>query len=79
MLVDEGQRNNFEIAAAVSRVQQAEAQARIAGAPLLPDVDVRESGSVLCARHFAIYIHGCVSCGKSTGAGVHSMLIQRSL
>jgi len=45
MLVDEGQRNNFEIAAAVSRVQQAEAQARIAGAPLLPDVDIATSAN----------------------------------
>ncbi|OWY28868.1 efflux transporter outer membrane subunit [Herbaspirillum robiniae] len=39
-LVDEGQHNNFEIAAAFSRVKQAEAQARIAGAPLLPNVGV---------------------------------------
>ncbi|MFJ3058278.1 efflux transporter outer membrane subunit [Herbaspirillum sp. NPDC087042] len=36
-LVEEGQRNNYEIAAAYSRVKQAEAQARIAGAPLLPN------------------------------------------
>jgi len=35
-LVDESQQNNFEIAAAFSRVRQAEAQARLAGAPLLP-------------------------------------------
>ena len=39
-LVAEGQKNNFEIAAAVSRVHQAEANARIAGAPLLPQVDL---------------------------------------
>jgi len=39
-LVAEGQKNNFEIAAAVSRVHQAEANARIAGAPLLPEVDL---------------------------------------
>ncbi|BEV16788.1 efflux transporter outer membrane subunit [Herbaspirillum sp. DW155] len=37
-LVQEGQRNNYEIAAAYSRVKQAEAQALIAGAPLLPNV-----------------------------------------
>jgi outer membrane protein TolC len=37
-LVQEGQRNNYEIAAAFSRIKQAEAQARIAGAPLLPNV-----------------------------------------
>ncbi len=39
-LVDEGQQNNLEIAAALSRVRQAEVQARIAGAPLLPTVDI---------------------------------------
>lgn len=42
-LVTEGQQNNFEIAAAVSRVQQAQASARIAGAPLLPDADIASS------------------------------------
>jgi len=39
-LVEEGQQNNFEIAAAFSRVKQAEARARIAGAPLLPGVEL---------------------------------------
>ncbi|MBP0597730.1 efflux transporter outer membrane subunit [Herbaspirillum sp. LeCh32-8] len=39
-LVDEGQNNNFEIAAAFSRVRQAEARARIAGAPLLPNASL---------------------------------------
>jgi multidrug efflux system outer membrane protein len=39
-LVVEGQHSNFEIAAAVSRVREAQLQARIAGAPLLPEVDV---------------------------------------
>ncbi len=39
-LVAEGQTNSFEIAAAVSRVREAQLQARIAGAPLLPEVDV---------------------------------------
>ncbi|MDB5777341.1 MAG: transporter [Herbaspirillum sp.] len=38
-LVQEGQTNNYEIAAAVSRVRQAQVQALIAGAPLLPQVD----------------------------------------
>ncbi len=42
-LVTEGQQNNLEIAAAVSRVHQAEANARIAGAPLLPDADIASS------------------------------------
>lgn len=39
-LVDEGTKNNLEIAAAMSRVQQAQAQAKIAGVPLLPNVGV---------------------------------------
>lgn len=39
-LVKEGQNNNFEIGAAVSRVRQAQVQAAIAGAPLLPEVDL---------------------------------------
>ena len=38
-LVVEGQHSNLDIAAAVSRVRQAEIQARIAGAPLVPYVD----------------------------------------
>lgn len=38
-LVDLGQTSNLEIAAAMSRVRQAEARALIAGAPLLPSVD----------------------------------------
>jgi len=42
-LVAEGKAHNFEIAAAVSRVRQAELKARIAGAPLLPDADISSS------------------------------------
>jgi len=44
-LVQEGQRNNYEIAAAFSRIKQAEAQARIAGAPLLPNVSLNAGAS----------------------------------
>jgi multidrug efflux system outer membrane protein len=39
-LVLEGQNNNYEIGAAVSRVRQAQVQAAIAGAPLLPEIDL---------------------------------------
>jgi multidrug efflux system outer membrane protein len=39
-LVRDGQNNNYEIGAAVSRVRQAQVQAAIAGAPLLPEADV---------------------------------------
>ncbi|HAT30205.1 MAG TPA: transporter [Janthinobacterium sp.] len=38
-LVDEGQKSNLEIAEALSRVRQAEAQARLSGVPLLPTAD----------------------------------------
>lgn len=42
-LVAQGQASNLEIAAAISRVRQAEAQARIAGAPLLPEAEFLSS------------------------------------
>jgi len=38
-LIAEAQRNNDDLAEAIARVQEADAQARIAGAPLLPSVD----------------------------------------
>jgi NodT family efflux transporter outer membrane factor (OMF) lipoprotein len=39
-LIDEAQQANLDIAAAVGRILQADAQARLAGAPLLPNVDL---------------------------------------
>jgi NodT family efflux transporter outer membrane factor (OMF) lipoprotein len=39
-LIEEAQVANFDIAAAVGRILQADAQARVAGAPLLPAVDL---------------------------------------
>ena len=39
-LIAEAQRNNDDLAVAIARVEEADAQARIAGAPLLPTVDV---------------------------------------
>ncbi len=39
VLMDLAGHNNFDLAAAVARVRQADAQARIAGAPLLPSLD----------------------------------------
>lgn len=44
-LIEEAQIANFDIAAAVGRILQADAQARIAGAPLLPNVDLKGSAS----------------------------------
>jgi NodT family efflux transporter outer membrane factor (OMF) lipoprotein len=39
-LIEEAQQANLDIAAAVGRILQADAQARLAGAPLLPNVDL---------------------------------------
>ena len=38
-LIAEAQRNNDDLAVAIARVQEADAQARIAGAALLPSLD----------------------------------------
>src|SRR5450631_2724401 len=38
-LIAEAERNNDDLAGAIARVQEADAQARIAGAPLLPSLD----------------------------------------
>jgi NodT family efflux transporter outer membrane factor (OMF) lipoprotein len=38
-LIAEAQRSNDDLAVAIARVQEADAQARIAGAPLLPSID----------------------------------------
>src|ERR1700761_8618252 len=39
-LIDQARRANDDLAAAMARVQEADAQLRIAGAPLLPTVDL---------------------------------------
>ncbi|MEA2986313.1 MAG: outer membrane protein multidrug efflux system, partial [Alphaproteobacteria bacterium] len=44
-LIDEAQQANLDIAAAVGRILQADAQARLAGAPLLPNVDLAGDAS----------------------------------
>jgi len=44
-LIAEAQRNNDDLAAAVARVQEADAQARIAGAALLPSLDLGATAS----------------------------------
>jgi multidrug efflux system outer membrane protein len=46
-LVSLAQQNNFDVIAAQSRIQQADARARAAGAALLPRVDVTGNGSYL--------------------------------
>jgi len=47
-IVEEAREANLDIAAAVARIVQADAQARVAGAPLLPTVDL--NGSATRAR-----------------------------
>jgi multidrug efflux system outer membrane protein len=44
-LIAEAQRGNDDLAAAIARVQEADAQARIAGAPLLPSLDFSADAS----------------------------------
>ncbi|HET7847538.1 MAG TPA: efflux transporter outer membrane subunit [Pseudolabrys sp.] len=44
-LIDEAREANLDIAAAIARIVQADAQARIAGAPLLPAVDLDANAS----------------------------------
>jgi NodT family efflux transporter outer membrane factor (OMF) lipoprotein len=44
-LIAAAERNNDDLAAAVARVQEADAQARIAGAPLFPTIDLGTDGT----------------------------------
>jgi multidrug efflux system outer membrane protein len=44
-LIEEADTSNFDIAAAVARIIQADAVAKIAGAPLLPNVDLRSDAT----------------------------------
>ncbi len=44
-LIAEAQRNNDDLAVAIARVEEADAQARIAGAPLLPTLDLNADAS----------------------------------
>ena len=43
-LIAEAERSNDDLAGAIARVQEADAQVRIAGAPLLPSVDLGRHG-----------------------------------
>ncbi|MBO0710503.1 MAG: TolC family protein, partial [Acetobacteraceae bacterium] len=44
-LINEARARNFDIAAAIARIRQADAAVRIAGAPLLPTLDATGSAS----------------------------------
>ena len=45
-LIEDAQAHNFDIAVAVAQIQQADAQVRIAGAPLFPAIDLGGSAKV---------------------------------
>jgi outer membrane protein, multidrug efflux system len=45
-LIENAQSHNFDIAVAVAEIQQADAQVRIADAPLFPSIELDNSGSV---------------------------------
>jgi outer membrane protein, multidrug efflux system len=45
-LIEDAQAHNFDIAVAVAQIEQADAQVRIAGAPLFPTIDLNGSASV---------------------------------
>ena len=63
-LIAEAEANNFTIAAAVARIRQADAQLRIAGAPLLPSVGSTANGSWQQAKRTSF------SFGNSTGQNI---------
>ena len=64
-LIVEAEANNFSIAAAVARIRQADAQLRIAGAPLLPAVGATANASWQQAKRnsFSIGNNGVLTTG----------------
>jgi multidrug efflux system outer membrane protein len=69
-LIEEAQAHNFDIAVAVAQIQQADAQVRIAGAPLFPSIDFNGSASVSKSSS---------ATGSSGGGGGTSHLYSNSL
>ena len=65
-IVEQARAANLDIAAAIARIVQADAQARVAGAPLLPGIDL--NGSATRARSSA-----------STGSGTERDVLTASL
>jgi outer membrane protein, multidrug efflux system len=61
-LIEEARTSNLDIAAAVAQIEQADAQSRVAGAPLLPGVDLGGSASHLRSSQ-------ATSLGGATGLG----------
>ena len=63
VLIEQAQLTNLDLAAAAARVMQADAQARISGAPLLPTADVNGS-----AEHSRASTNGAGSDGGGSGS-----------
>jgi multidrug efflux system outer membrane protein len=64
-LIEEAQTSNLDIAVAVARIMQADAQARIAGVPLLPNV----TGTASVTRSLPSVSGGSASGSSGTSAG----------
>jgi multidrug efflux system outer membrane protein len=67
-LIGQAQAANFDIAAAVARIVQADAQARIAGAALLPTINATASAEHLKPSRAAFGTTGTAATGTSRGA-----------
>ena len=65
-LIEEAQTSNLDIAVAVARIMQADAQARIAGAPLLPNI----SGLATAAHSLAPVTGGTTTVTNTSAAGL---------
>jgi multidrug efflux system outer membrane protein len=65
-LIEQARAQNFDLAAAIARVRQADAQVRIAGAPLLPDLSGNASASW---QHEGLGSGSSSRVGSSTRAG----------
>ena len=68
-LIEQARAGNFDIAASIARVRQADAQVRIAGAPLLPDISGNASGSW---QHTGINTLSGRGGGSNGGVDLHS-------
>jgi outer membrane protein, multidrug efflux system len=66
-LIGQAQAANFDIAAAVARIVQADAQARIAGAALLPTINATASAEHLKPSRAAFGTTGTAATGTSRG------------
>jgi outer membrane protein, multidrug efflux system len=67
-LMSQAQAANDDIAAAIARIQQADAQARIAGAPLLPSVGLDAAGTRQRARQPTLTPTGVTSVPKTSNS-----------